>query len=390
MLPVVSSTALMAAFLIGIFGPAFAGESGTSLRVDNAAQAAFVRGASRIKDIAKLQVTRDNQLVGYGLVVGLQGTGDGLRSAPFTRQSLQAMLTRLGIASGDDRVSAKNVAAVIVTTNLPAFVETGTRLDTTVSSIGDATSLRGGTLVMTMMQAGDGEVYAAAQGNVIVSGFQAEGDAQKVTQGVPTTGRVPNGAIVEKALPASFSNETNYILQLRNPDFSTAVAMADTINAHTASLYGYKTARERDARTIQLSRPKSVSSARFIASIENLPVAAQSAARVVLDERTGTVVIGAEVRISRVAVSHGALTVRITERPVVVQPEAFSDGVTAVEPATDIEVASRDGTLSKIEGTSLDVLIQGLNELGVDPQQTIAIIQAIKTAGALQAELVIQ
>lgn len=346
--------------------------------------------ASRIKDIAELQASRDNQLIGYGLVIGLNGTGDSLRNAPFTEQSLRAMLQNLGIATEGGRARAKNVAAVIVTANLPPFVQSGMRIDASVSSLGDATSLAGGTLVMTPLRAADGEIYAVAQGPVIVSGFQAEGQAETLTQGVPTAGRVPNGALIERHVEATFNDMLMLTLQLRNPDFSTALRVTDTINAFTNRRYGASLASEQNSRTVVIRKPKGVSAARFYAELENLPVEVDSPARVVVDERTGTVVIGNDVRISRVAISHGTLTVRVTEMPRVVQPEPFSRGETETEPFTVIDADRPDARLAVLDGPDLQTLVAGLNRLGVKPDGIIAILQGIKSAGALQAELVLQ
>ena len=345
---------------------------------------------SRIKDIASIQSTRDNQLVGYGLVIGLQGSGDGLRNSPFTEQSMRAMLQNLGIATEGGRARSTNVAAVVVTANLPAFVQSGSRIDISVSSLGDAASLKGGTLVMTPLRAADGEVYAVAQGQVIVSGFSAQGQAEQVTQGVPTSGRVPNGAIVEKQVEARLGEQEQLVLQLRNADFSTAIRIADVINEFALGRYGKRVAAEQDSRTVAVQRPAGISTARFFAELENLPIETDAPARVVVDERTGTIVIGQEVKISRVAISHGALTVRITEMPRVVQPEPFSNGVTAVEPFTAIEVNQPDAKVAVLDGPDLQTLVAGLNRLGVKPDGIIAILQGIKSAGALQAELVIQ
>ncbi|RJT39036.1 flagellar basal body P-ring protein FlgI [Mesorhizobium waimense] len=346
--------------------------------------------ASRIKDIAQLQSARDNQLVGYGLVIGLAGSGDSLRNSPFTEQSIRAMLENLGIATEGGSARAKNVAAVIVTANMPAFVESGARIDIDVSSMGDATSLAGGTLIMTPLKAADGEIYAVGQGSVIVSGFTAQGQAEQLTQGVPTAGRVPNGAIVERSVQAEFDDQAVLTLQLRNPDFSTAIRIADAINDYTAQRFGLRVAAERDARTVQIRRPKNVSAARFYAEIENLVVESDTPARVVIDERTGTIVIGNDVKISRVAISHGTLTVRITEAPRVVQPEPFSKGETAVEPFTAIEATRPDARVAVLDGPNLETLVSGLNRLGVKPDGIIAILQGIKSAGALQADLVLQ
>jgi flagellar P-ring protein precursor FlgI len=346
--------------------------------------------ASRIKDIAQLQSARDNQLVGYGLVIGLAGTGDSLRNSPFTEQSIRAMLQNLGIATEGGQARAKNVAAVIVTANMPPFVQSGARIDIGVSSMGDATSLQGGTLIMTPLKAADGEIYAVGQGAVIVSGFVAQGQAEQLTQGVPTAGRVPNGAIVERAVSAEFGEQSQFTLQLRNPDFSTATRIADAINDYTSNRFGMRTAAERDARTVQIRKPKGISAARFYAEIENLVVGADAPARVVVDERTGTIVIGNEVKISRVAISHGTLTVRITEAPRIVQPEPFSRGVTAVEPSTAIEATQPNARVAVLDGPNLQTLVSGLNRLGVKPDGIIAILQGIKSAGALQADLVLQ
>ncbi|MDF3155092.1 flagellar basal body P-ring protein FlgI [Mesorhizobium sp. XAP10] len=346
--------------------------------------------ASRIKDIAQLQSSRDNQLVGYGLVIGLAGSGDSLRNSPFTEQSIRAMLENLGIATEGGSARAKNVAAVIVTANMPPYVQSGARIDIDVSSMGDATSLSGGTLIMTPLKAADGEIYAVGQGSVIVSGFTAQGQAEQLTQGVPTAGRVPNGAIVERAVQAEFDDQAILTLQLRNPDFSTAIRIADAINDYTGQRFGMRVAAERDSRTVQIRRPKGVSAARFYAEIENLVVESDTPARVVIDERTGTIVIGNDVKISRVAISHGTLTVRITEAPRVVQPEPFSKGETAIEPFTAIHASRPDARVAVLDGPDLQTLVSGLNRLGVKPDGIIAILQGIKSAGALQADLVLQ
>lgn len=345
---------------------------------------------SRIKDIAQLQSARDNQLVGYGLVIGLQGSGDSLRNSPFTEQSIRAMLENLGIASEGGRARAKNVAAVIVTANLPPFVQSGARIDVSVSSLGDAVSLGGGVLVMTPLKAADGEIYAVAQGPVFISGFNAQGEAEQITQGVPTSGRVPNGAIIERQVEAEFGDVGTLALQLRNADFSTAVRITDAINDYALERFGKRVAREQDSRTVIIQKPQKISAARFYAELENLVVESDMPARVVVDERTGTIVIGNEVRISRVAISHGTLTVRITEMPRVVQPEPFSRGRTEVEPFTAIETDQPDGRVAILDGPDLETLVSGLNRLGVKPDGIIAILQGIKSAGALQAELVLQ
>ncbi|ODT07147.1 MAG: flagellar biosynthesis protein FlgI [Mesorhizobium sp. SCN 65-20] len=344
----------------------------------------------RIKDVASLQESRDNQLVGYGLVIGLNGSGDSLRNSPFTEQSIRAMLENLGIASEDGRARVRNVAAVIVTANLSAFVQSGARIDVNVASLGDATSLAGGTLIMTPLKAADGEIYAVGQGAVQVGGFNAQGAAEQLTQGVPTAGRVPNGAIVEREVKARFSDENVLTLQLFNPDFSTSVRIADTINDYARHRFGKRVAGEQDARTVTLRKPEGISSARFYAELENLVVMSDAPARVVIDERTGTIVIGNEVKVSRVAISHGTLTVRITEQPRVVQPEPFSRGRTEIEDFTVIEADRPDSKVGLLDGPNLQTLVAGLNRLGVKPDGIIAILQGIKSAGALQADLVVQ
>lgn len=353
-------------------------------------QAANAAAVARIKDIASLQSGRDNQLIGYGLVVGLQGSGDSLRASPFTEQSLRAMLQNLGISTQGGESRSKNIAAVMVTANLPPFASPGSRMDVTVSSLGDATSLRGGTLVMTSLSGADGQIYAVAQGAIIVSGFSATGDAAQLTQGVTTSGRVPNGAIIERPLPSRFKDSVNLVLQLRNPDFSTAVRMSDAINAYAAGTYGGRIASVNDNQEVVVQKPRNADLARLMAEIENLTVEADAPARVVINERTGTIVIGADVRISQVAVSYGTLTVQVSENPTVVQPLPFSDGVTAVEPRTDIVANQAGSKVAILAGPNLKTLVSGLNSIGVKPDGIIAILQGIKSAGALHAELVLQ
>ena len=344
----------------------------------------------RIKDIASLQGVRDNQIVGYGLVIGLKGTGDSLRNSPFTEQSLQSMLDSMGINVRDSSLRTRNVAGVIVTAELPPFIGRGARIDITVSSLGDATSLLGGTLVMTSMMGADGEIYAVAQGPVAVSGFSSEGDAESLTEGVPTTGRIPNGAMVEREVLGDFDELDGLVLELKNPDFTTAIRMVDAINAYAARHYGGKVAFERDFRTIGLAKPDDVSAPRFIAEITELIVEPDSPARVVIDERTGTVVIGRQVQISTVAVTHGNLTVRVTETPAVSQPAPFSRGETTEVPRTFVDASQTGGQLAILGGADLQTLVSGLNQIGLKPTGIIAILQAIKSAGALQAELIIQ
>lgn len=346
--------------------------------------------AVRIKDVTSIQGVRANQLIGYGLVVGLNGTGDSLRNSPFTERSFQSMLDQMGVNIRDANSRTRNIAAVLVTADLPPFAGAGSRMDVTVSSLGDATSLAGGSLVMTPLSGPDQVIYAVAQGPVAVSGFQAQGRAESVSQNVPTTGRIPNGALVEREVAGTLDDERVLVLELRNPDFATAVHITDTINAFAAERYGRRVARERDLRTVMLERPRNVTAARFLGEIGQLYTEADSPARVVIDERTGTVVIGREVRIATVAVSHGSLTVRITEGAQVSQPEPFSDGETVVVPETFVSVNQEGANLAIMGGTNLETLVRGLNMMGLKPIGVIAILQAIKTSGALQAELVVQ
>lgn len=348
-------------------------------------------GATRIKDIVSIQGVRENQLIGYGLVMGLQGTGDTLRNAPFTEQSLQSMLDRMGINVMDRPLRARNVAAVTVTADMPAFAGLGSRLDVTISSMGDAASIKGGTLLMTPLLGGDGEIYAVAQGPIAVSGFEVSGEAESLTQGVPTAGRIPNGAIIERAVSGAFESLGQLVLELRNPDFKTATRIADAINAYTRTRYGIRGAAERDFRTILLRRPPKISAARYLAELGELRIDTDIPARIVIDQRTGTVVIGANVQISTVAMTHGNLTVRVTETPQVSQPAPFSEtGRTVVVPRTQVDAAEDGGHLAVIGGTDLHTLVHGLNRIGLKPSDIISIIQAVKTAGALQAELVVQ
>ncbi len=345
---------------------------------------------TRIKNIVSIRGVRANQLVGYGLVIGLNATGDSLRNSPFTEQSLQAMLDRMGVNIRKQNTRTRNSAAVIVTADLPAFVQTGTTIDVTVSSLGDATSLLGGSLIMTPLYGADNLIYAVAQGPITVSGYQIEGAAQTVTQNVPTSGRIPNGALVERQAPGQFVDVEFIGLDLRNPDFGTAVRIADAINAYGLDRFGVQLARASDLRSVAVKRPPSIAPTRLMAEIGELLVEPDAPARVVIDERTGTIVIGRDVQISTVAVTHGNLTVTVTETPQVSQPLPFSEGQTVVTPDTNISIAEQGGTLRVVRGTNLHILVQGLNRIGLKPQGIIAILQAIKTAGALQADLVVQ
>ncbi|MET3414897.1 flagellar basal body P-ring protein FlgI [Methylobacterium sp. 1030] len=345
---------------------------------------------TRIKDIAALQGVRDNQIVGYGLITGLQNTGDTLRNTQFTEQSLQSMLDRLGVNVRDQRLRTRNVAAVMVTASLPAYVGPGSRIDVTVNSLGDAISLRGGTLLLTPLRGGDGQVYAVAQGGIAVSGFNATGQAESLTSGVATAGRIPSGALVEREVSGDFSDIPTMVLELKNPDYRTAILITDAINSYAVRRYGRRSANARDYRSVVLQRPARVEPTRFMAEIGELLVQPDMPARVVVDQRTGTVVIGRNVQISTVAVTHGDLTVRVTETPVVSQPAPFSDGRTTVVPRTAIDAQEHLARLAVISGPDLQTLVRGLNQVGMKPTDMIAILQAVKTSGALQADLVTQ
>jgi flagellar P-ring protein FlgI len=350
--------------------------------------------AVRIKDITTLQGVRENQIVGYGLVVGLQGSGDTLANSIFTAQSLQSMLDRMGVnIRGVGRgvaLRTRNVAAVLVTADLPPFIQPGSRVDVTVSSLGDATSLLGGTLVLTALTGVDGQTYAIAQGQVAVAGFSVNGQAESITQNIATAGRIPNGAVIEREVPGQLRDIEQLVLILKNPDFATSVRIADAINAYARRHYGMHVAHEEDQRSIVLIRPSQIGTTRFVAEISELSVEADSPARVVMDSRSGTVVISQDVQISTVAVTQGNLTVQITETPQVSQPNAFSRGKTVVTPNTQIDADQQGGPISIVKGTNLSTLINGLNKIGLTPSGIIAILQAIKTAGALHADLVVQ
>jgi len=361
--------------------------------------AAGAGAAVRIKDIADIRGLRENQIVGYGLVIGLNGTGDTLRNAPFTEQSLQSMLDNMGVNVRNDNTNStarpttlrtRNVAAVMVTADLPPSIEPGERMDVTVSSLGDATSLLGGTLVMTPLRAADGAVYAVGQGSVTVAGYSVQGQAQSVSQGTPTAGRIPNGALVERTVQGSLHEMEFLVLELKNPDFVTATRILDAINRYAGGRYRAQIAFERDFRTIVLSKPRHVGPVRFLAEIGELTVEPDTRARVVINERTGTVVIGRDVRISTVAVTHGNLTVRVTELPVVSQPNPFSRGETKVVPQTYVDVNEPGAQVAILSGVDLQRLVRGLNQIGLKPSGIIAILQAIKTAGALQADVIVQ
>ncbi|QFU17682.1 flagellar basal body P-ring protein FlgI [Microvirga thermotolerans] len=350
----------------------------------------LAQASTRIKDIASVQGVRDNQLIGYGLVMGLQGTGDTLRNSHFTEQSLQSMLDKMGVNVRDVPLRTRNVAAVAVTADLPPFIGAGSRIDVTVTSLGDATSLKGGTLLLTSLMGGDGQVYAVAQGPVAVSGFNAAGQAETLTQGVATAGRIPNGALIEREVPGAMREMSSLVLELKNPDYKTATLITDAINAYAIARYGKRVATPRDFRTVVLNKPRDIGTTRFIAELGDLRVQPDTPARVVVDQRTGTVVIGKNVQISTVAMTHGNLTVRVTETPLVSQPEPFGNGRTAVVPRTQITATEPDAHLAVIGGSDLQTLVKGLNQIGLKPTDIIAILQAVKTAGALQADLIVQ
>jgi flagellar P-ring protein FlgI len=349
-----------------------------------------VDAGSRIKDITSIQGLRDNQLVGYGLVMGLQASGDSLKSSPFTDQSIRSMLDRLGVNVAAGSVKSKNVAAVIVTATLPPFVSKGERIDVSVSSIGDASSLAGGQLVLTPLVAADGQAYAVAQGPISISGFTASGTAEKFSEGIPTAGRIANGAVIERELEGNFNDLTSITLQIRNPDFATAVGISDNINAYSKRKFGEAIAATQDFRSVFVKIPKKIVASRLAAELGELEIEPDSPARIVIDEKSGTIVIGDKVKLSTIAVTHGNLTVRVTERPKVSQPEPLSDGETTVVPSTRVTATQTGGQMAIIDGPNLESLVDGLNQIGLKPTGIIAILQAIKTAGALQGELVVQ
>jgi len=343
---------------------------------------------TRIKDIVNFEGVRENQLIGYGLVVGLNGTGDSLNSSPFTAQSLLAMLERLGVNVRGQNLNTGNVAAVMVTANLPPFTNQGAKIDVNISSLGNAKSLQGGTLLVTPLMAADGDVYAVSQGSVNVSGYNVGGDAAQETQNIPTSARIPGGAIVEKEIDFRLEDLPEVKLSLRNPDFTTARRIAQAINGFTAG----NTAVAENPASVVLKRPSMYAGTivDLITDIEQLPVEPDQVARVVIDERSGVIVMGSDVKISTVAIAQANLTVRITETPQVSQPNPFAEqGETVVVPRTDLEVNNgEDAKLAVVEtGVTLEDLVTGLNRLGVPPRDVITILQAIKAAGALHADI---
>lgn len=351
-------------------------------------------GASRIKDIADFEGVRDNMLVGYGIVVGLNGSGDDVNTSTFTRESLVGMLERLGVnlrdRNGDipNALKPKNVAAVMVTATLPPFARQGSRMDVSISALGDAKSLLGGTLLVTPLVGADGEVYAVAQGALAGVGVTAQGAAASVTKGVPTSGKIANGAIVERELPFEMQHLESVKVTLRNPDFTTARRLAQAVNAYL----GGDVARPSDPGTVQIVVPPQFRRdvVAMLTDIEQLRVEPDQMAKIVIDESSGTIVMGENVRISTVAIAQGQLTIRITETPQVSQPSPFSTvGQTEVVDRTQIDIdEGSDKRLAVMpHGVSLQQLVDGLNSLGLGPRDMISILQAIKAAGALQADI---
>lgn len=347
-------------------------------------------GAIRLKDLVNFDGVRGNDLVGYGLVVGLNGTGDGLRNSPFTEEIMTNILERLGVNVNGEDFRPKNVAAVLVTASLPPFARVGGQIDVTVSAIGNSKSLLGGTLIMTPLNAADGQIYAVAQGTVLAGGAVAEGEAASVVQGVPTSGVIPSGARVEREIDFDLSTLTQMRLALREPDFTTASRIERAINTE----FNRAVAIMRDSGTVELNiaATQSISTAHALGRIENILVEPETKARVVVDQRSGTIVMGQEVRISRVAVSQGNLTLTVEESPIAVQPNPFARGETVVVPRTFAGIEEEEGTgLAEIpEATTLSEVVAGLNALGVSPRDMIDILKTIKAAGALHAEFVVR
>ncbi|HEY5337819.1 MAG TPA: flagellar basal body P-ring protein FlgI, partial [Rhizomicrobium sp.] len=343
---------------------------------------------SRVKDLVDVEGVRDNMLIGYGLVVGLNGSGDSLRNAPFTQLSIETMLERMGVNTRGQQMQTKNTAAVMVTASLPAFSAQGSHIDISVSALGDAKSLQGGTLLVTPLFGADGNIYALGQGSVAVGGFTATGQGASVTRGVPTSGRISNGAIIERETGFVLANETTLRLTLRNPDLTTAMRISDAVNHYL----GGAIATTNDPATVKLIVPPAYPNGvvGLLADVEQLKVNPDEPAKVVIDEDSGVIVMGSDVRISTVAIAQGNLTIRVTETPEVSQPSPFSHtGDTKVVPRTNIQVDDGHGNKMTVlnDGVSLQKLVDGLNALGVGPRDIISILQAIKAAGALQADI---
>ncbi len=342
---------------------------------------------SRIKDIADFEGIRDNQLIGYGLVVGLNGTGDNIKSIDFTRESLISMLDKIGINARGGQIKSKNIAAVMVTASLPPFARQGSKIDVMVSALGDAKNLQGGTLLVTPLVGADGAVYAVAQGQIAVNGVSASGATQSVSKGVPTSGRIPSGAIIENEIPFQLESLKSINIALRNPDFTTARRVADAINA----MMGTTAANAIDPATITLNVPEDYNGkiVDLMTKVEQLQIQPDQLAKVVIDEGSGIVVIGKDVKINRLAIAQGNLTIKITDMPLVSQPLPFSGGETVVTTETLVDIEEdTDAKLTVLDtGINLQELVDGLNSLGVTPRDLISILQAIKASGALQAEI---
>ncbi|WP_432453528.1 MULTISPECIES: flagellar basal body P-ring protein FlgI [unclassified Agarivorans] len=344
--------------------------------------------AARLKDVADVAGVRANQLTGYGLVVGLPGTGE--KNSEFAKQSFATMLRNFGIVlPAGTNLKIKNVAPVAVYAELPAFVKPGQTIDITVSAIGEAKSLRGGALIQTFLKGADGEVYALAQGSLIVGGFGAEGaDGSKVISNTPTVGRIPNGAIVERAVPSPFMSGDTITFNLKRSDFTSAKRLADTIN----SLVGPNTATPMDASSVQVFAPRDPGQrVAYLSTLENLTFEpASESAKIIVNSRTGTIVIGKDVRLLPAAITHGGLTVKISETPVISQPNALSDGETVETTASNIEVTQEDSRMFNFDtGASLDDLVRAVNRVGVAPGDLVSILEALKQAGAIQGELLV-
>ncbi len=347
-----------------------------------------VAHADRIKDVVKIAGVRSNQLIGYGIVVGLDGTGDGTGGRQITSQSIRNILSRLGVTLPQNlSIKPDNTAAVMIHATLPAFSKVGTTIDVTASSIGDAKSLRGGTLLMAPLKGADNHIYAVAQGSLLVSGFGAKGsDGSKITENIPSTGRIPNGAMVEQVIDTPFGTRKDIVLNLNQPDFTTAKRLTDVINRSI----GPGTAYSIDAGSVSVSAPMDSSQrVAFISMIQNLTMTpAEGIARVIINSRTGTVVIGKHVYVLPVAVSHGSLTVTITENPKISQPAPLSGGNTVVVPQSNIAVKERADPMFMFNpGVSLDEIVRAVNNVGASPSDLVAILEALKAAGALRAEL---
>lgn len=346
--------------------------------------------AERIKDIASVAGVRNNQLIGYGLVVGLDGTGDQTTQSPFTTQSFNSMLKQFGITVPEGaRMQMKNVAAVMVQAELPAFAKPGQTLDVTVSSISNAKSLRGGSLLVSSLKGLDGQVYAVAQGNLVVGGFSAAGgDGSNITVNIPSAGRIPGGAIVERMVENNFAAGQPIIFNLHRADFTTATRLAQSIN----KLLGPDVARPIDAVSIMVDSPQDPAHrVDYLSMLENLEVSpGEEAAKVIINSRTGTVVVGQNVRVSPVAVTHGSLTVSVSESLSVSQPNPFGEGQTVVTPNSNIEITEETNPMFKFApGATLDEIVKSINTVGASPSDLMAILQALKQSGALKAELVV-